>query len=193
LIEHALNVTTREINQFLKLRFDLNEEKAILGSLINQDGTVSIQDENKLILSLIDIQQETIVKNGHWYRDVENRKTFKYPDLHLNLYLLVSAYFNPLNYLESLRFLSSVISFLHAKPVFNNSNTPGLLNTDIDKLTFEIYHQDSNSKNNLWSTLGAKYMPSILYKVKMLTVEDVNTRQILDGIEGMILDKELEL
>ena len=191
MIEHALTISAREVNQFLRLRYDLNEDKVLSGSLISQDGSVSIQDENKVILTLVDIEQETTLKNGSRYHETTNGTTYKSPDLHLNLFILLSAYFNPLNYTEALKYLSAVISFFHAKPVFNTSNSPELIGTGIDKLVFEIFHQDSNGKNNLWSTLGAKYMPSIQYKVRMLTISDASIRQQIDGIHNVGLDKNI--
>jgi len=31
---------------------------------------------------------------------------------------------------------------------------------------------NSEQVNHLWATLGGKYLPSVLYKVRMLTIED---------------------
>jgi hypothetical protein len=188
LIDRALTITTREINQFLRIRFDLNEDKILLAPLVNQDGTISIPDENKIIVSLTDISEETVVRNGS---RVKSGTGSQRPDLNLNLNVLFAAYFNPLNYAEALKYLSAVIGFFHAKPVFDQSSSPQLIGTGIDRLVFDIFHQDSNSKNNLWSTLGAKYMPSIAYKVRMITISDNSIRQQIDSISGVDLDKEI--
>ena len=92
---------------------------------------------------------------------------------------------------EALKYLSAVIGFFHAKPVFNSNNSPELGDKEIQKLIFDLYHQDSNAKNNLWSTLGAKYMPSIMYKVRLLTMTDFSIQQQIDGIHAVDLDKEI--
>lgn len=184
MIDQALLIITQELNQFLRLRFDLNEDKVILGPLIDQDGKVATQDENKIIFTLVDIAEETLLKNK-----IDRRSTGNRSDLFLNLKVLFSAYFNSLNYTDSLKYLTAVIAFFHAKPVFNLSNSPGLGSTDIEKLNFDIFHQDSNAKNNLWATLGAKYMPSVVYKIGLLTISDSTIRQQVDSVRSVDLDK----
>ena len=186
MIDQALLIITQEINQFLRLRFDLNEDKVLLSSLIDQDGKVAVQDENKIIFTLIDISEETTLKNR-----TDRRSSSDRPDLHLNLKVLFSAYFNSSNYIESLKYITAVISFFHAKPVFNTSNSPGLSSTDVEKIIFDIFHQDSNSKNNLWATIGAKYLPSVVYNLRMLTVSDSSVRQQVDSVRSVGLDKYL--
>ncbi len=189
MIDEALLITTQEINQFLKIRFDLNEDKVLLSPLVDQDGKVATQDENKIILSLFDVSEETTLKNGSAVRGSGNGFIRSQPDLHLNLHVLFAAHFNPLNYAEALKYLSAVIGFFHAKPVFDRSSSPGLASTEVDRMVFEIYHQDSNMKNNLWSTLGAKYMPSIMYKMRMLTMRDESIRKMVDSVRSVDLDK----
>jgi hypothetical protein len=41
-----------------------------------------------------------------------------------------------------------------------------------DKLVFELLKTDYQSTNYLWNSLGAKYVPSMIYKVRMLTIEE---------------------
>lgn len=185
MIDQALLIITEELNQFLRLRFDLNEDKVILGPLIDQDGKIATQDENKIIFTLVDIAEETLLKNNVGRKFTGNR-----PDLFLNLKVLFSAYFNSLNYTDSLKYLTAVIAFFHAKPVFNLSNSPSLVSTGIEKLNFDIFHQDSNAKNNLWATLGAKYMPSVVYKIRMLTVSDSTINQQVDNVLSIDLEKQ---
>ena len=121
-------------------------------------------------------------------KNVSTRIPGGMPDLHLNMKILFSAHFNPLNYVQALKYLSEVINFFQAKPVFEQSNSPGLVDTNIQKLNFNIYHQDTNVKNNLWATLGAKYMPSISYHVRLITITDQSVRQQIDGIKVFEVD-----
>ncbi len=188
MIDRALKVIVYELNQFLRLRHDLNESKVLLNSIVDQDGKMATNDENKLIFSLIDIAQETTMKNSTPSVGAVSRDS---RELHLNLFVLASAFFNPANYDQGLKYISSVISFFNAKPIFNQSNSPALSGSGVDRLVFEMFDVDSNTKNNVWSTIGAKYMPSVIYKVRMLTITDDAIRSQVDGIRAVDLDKDL--
>ncbi len=188
MIDSALVIASQEINQFLRIRYDLNEDKVLMSSLVDQEGKVATQEENKIILTLVDVSQESTMVNGSVHREAGAGFLSKQPDLHLNLYILFSAYFNSMNYAEALKYLSATIAFLHAKPILNTSNSPNLASTEIEELRFSIQHQDSNSRNNLWSTLGAKYMPSVMYKLRMLTITDDSIRQQVESIREIDID-----
>jgi len=189
MIDQALTVISQEINQHLKLRFNLNEDKVVLSTLVDQDGKVAIQDENKVVCTLIDLSEESTIKNTRGYREVNTGEFSRKSNLYLNLYILFASYFTSQNYTDSLKYLSEVISFFHAKPVLDKANSPSMSTTPLDKLKVEIHHQDANSKNNLWSTLGAKYLPSIAYKVSLVMITDNTMKAPIDGVRAVDLDK----
>jgi hypothetical protein len=187
MIDKALNTITGQLNQFLKLRYGLDEDKVLLTSIMNQDGSVAINEENKILFTLTDIFEETIAAGGSQFKTSNFGNYKARPDLHLNLQVLFSAFYSSQNYAEALKFITAIIEFFHTKNVFDSQNTPALSDAGIEKLTFEIFHMDSNVKNNLWSTLGGKYMPSIVYKVRMLTIRDESIQGYLDTISTIAI------
>jgi hypothetical protein len=58
------------------------------------------------------------------------------------------------------------------------------MSENIDKLVFELLKTDYQSTNYLWNSLGAKYVPSMIYKVRMLTIDENNVRH-----EGSLISK----
>ena len=59
----------------------------------------------------------------------------------------------------------------------------------IGKLIFELESLGADKLNNIWTTLGAKYMPSVVYKVRMLTFDDSIIREyrpVIDDATGNI-------
>lgn len=188
MIDDALHIVSEQLNQFLKLRFDLTENMVSLTYIINQDGSVGTEDKNKILFSLIDIAEETYAGNNNQYRSSNFGEYVVRPDIHLNLQVAFMAYFNPNNYKEALKFISAVIQFFHSKNSFTPQNTPALADKNIEKLQFEILHMDSNTKNNLWAMIGGKYMPSIVYKVRMITLRDNSVQGHLDTIKTMDID-----
>lgn len=188
MIDEALHIVSEQLNQFLKLRFDLTENMVTLSYVVNQDGTVATEEKNKVIFSLIDISEEVFTNGKSQYRSSPQGEYLARPNLHLNLQVGFFAYFNPGNYTEALKFISAVIQFFHSKNAFTAQNTPALADRGIEKFQFEMVHLDSNTKNNLWATLGAKYMPSVVYKIRAVLIEDKAVQGHLETISKMDID-----
>jgi hypothetical protein len=179
MIYEALSCLMEEMNTYFRDRLKA-DEKVILSSIMNQDGTVAIQGENKVVITLINVEKEPVAKNNPVMgRSSENSS----PPVSINLYLLFSAYFSANNYSEALRFISYVIGFLQKKNVFTASNTPKL-DSAIEKLSFEIESPGAEKLNNIWATLGAKYMPSVVCKMRMLTYDDQHIREYRPAISA---------
>lgn len=188
MVYEALSCLANEMNEHFRNRLRINEQKVVISSIVNQDGTIAIQGENKLVITLINTEKESAVnKPSKGIGSFSNAST----TLNLNLYLLFSAYFSQGNYLESLRFLSFVIGYFVNKPVFSHANTPDLDN-NIEKLSFEIVDMNTDTLSNLWSTLGAKYMPSVVYKVRMITFNDTYIKEFRPTVSGIFDDKLLK-
>ncbi|MDP4209280.1 MAG: DUF4255 domain-containing protein [Bacteroidota bacterium] len=182
MIYEALSCLTEEMNEYFRNKLKINEEKIVLSGLVNQDGSIAIQEENKIIITLVNIEKETAQKgNG---KSLSTTFGNQAPPLRLNIYVLFSAYFSSGNYPEALRFLSFIIAYFQHKTVFNQSNTPGL-DPKIEKLTFEITDVNPDMLSNIWSTLGAKYMPSVLYKMRMLSFDESVIREFRPAISKM--------
>ncbi|MFA0964159.1 DUF4255 domain-containing protein [Roseivirga sp. BDSF3-8] len=164
MIHSALSSTADRLNEYLRNRFAQSEDKVIMSSLVNQDGSVAVTENDRIILTMVNLQQETVTQRSI-AADGPNRP------VNLNIFLLFSAYFSEGNYVEALKFLSAIIGFFQAHKVLNHQNTPDL-DQDIDKLVFEIVNQDLQNQSHLWGMMGGKYLPSILYKVRMVTIQE---------------------
>ena len=171
MLNQAITNIAASLNQFLRRQFDLAEDIAIPSNIVEQDGTVVPDTFNKILIYLVNIEQETVLAkhagNAVTYEDNTERR---YPPVHLNLYLMFAANFSGTTYVEALKFLSCVISFFQRKPVFNHNNTPDL-DERILKLTLEIENLNMKDLSSLWTILSGKYMPSVLYRVRMITYD----------------------
>lgn len=171
MIYSALNIIVSKINEYLKLRFSSNDNYLELCNLLDQDGSLAVVDSNKIIATLINIERETALGINHQMLASSNgRHTLTNPPVYINLYLLFTSVYTGKNYSEGLKFISSIIEYLQANLVFNHENTPQL-GSKIEKLTFEIVNLDIQNLSQLWGTIGGKYMPSILYKIRMLSFD----------------------
>lgn len=184
MIYEALSCLTDEINEYFRNKLRISEDKVVLSGIINQDGTVAIQGENKIVITLVNIEKEST--GGATGSTFANKPTA----LNINLYVLFSAYFGSNNYPEALRFLSFIIAYFQGKNVFTPANTPRL-DKGIDKLVFEIATITPEQLNNVWGSLGAKYMPSVIYKMRMLTFDESIIKEYRPVISGVDSDSNL--
>ncbi|MDR3705687.1 MAG: DUF4255 domain-containing protein [Paludibacteraceae bacterium] len=171
MIYSALNIIVSKINDYLKLRFSSNSNYLELCNLLDQDGSLAIVDSNKIIATLINIERETAFGINHQILPNNNGKhALTNPPVYINLYILFTSVYTGKNYSEGLKFISSIIEYLQANLVFDHANTPQL-GPKIEKLTFEIVNLDIQNLSQLWGAIGGKYMPSILYKIRMLSFD----------------------
>jgi hypothetical protein len=166
MIDKAMNFIVGEINGMLSSRFQSNENLAVLSSLANPDGTLPPGIENKIVLTLINVEREASANGSSWpMRQLQEGFGRVSPPLGLNLLVLVTASFSS-NYGEGLKVLSNV-----AGPSFN-AQSSATFPHDMEKLSLDLVNLSIHEVNNVWSILGAKYMPSIAYKVRMLVVQE---------------------
>ncbi|MCB1830920.1 MAG: DUF4255 domain-containing protein, partial [Gammaproteobacteria bacterium] len=88
----------------------------------------------------------------------------------LNLSLMFAANFSGGNYPEALKGISATLRFFQMTPVLDHQNTPEL-DRRIDRLALEIENLDIQQLSNLWGILSTRYLPSVLYKVRMITID----------------------
>lgn len=182
MIYESLSCLAEEMNIFFRSKLKITEDKVIVSSIVNQDGSVAIQGENKVVITLVNMTKDMGIKREYGINAGVVGNAAK--PVCLQLSILLSCYFTANNYAEALRFLSFVISFLQTKNVFDHSNTPQL-DDAIDKLVFEMESYEPDRLNNIWGTLGAKYMPSVLYRARMIILDATVVREYRPVVTGI--------
>ncbi len=183
MIHTALQLLTSELNDYLDLKNTsiAGETKCVLSNVADESGDWAIPD-NKLGLSLINIEEDTTLKEQEPKRVTVNGQVQKVnPVCKINLYVLITANYvsvgdNTTEYLEGLKQLSYAMSFFQGKNVFTPQNTPLLVTLDpsIEVLYVDLHSYSFEQLYNFWSVVGAKYLPSVLYRVRMLRFQDDN-------------------
>lgn len=181
MIHSSLKFLTHELNEYLKLKTnDLTTDRVFLTSVATESGGVVIPIKS-LGLSLINIEEERIFKDQK--TTVINEEGFSEyfnPEIKLNLYILISANFQDTtddtedDYVEGLKQLSYVISFFQSKYVFTPDNSPSMDSFDpaLKKLVLELYSYSFEQLYNFWTVVGTKYLPSVLYRVRLLRIQE---------------------
>ena len=182
MIHTCLSFLTNELNEYLKVRTGSpTVDRVFLTSVATEGGGVVIPDKS-VGVSLINIEEDRVYKDQkstviNSFGNVERLN----PEIKLNLYVLISANFQNTSeedssddYVEGLKQLSFIISFFQAKNVFTPENSPKLAEYDpnLKKLVVELYSYSFEQLYNFWSVVGTKYLPSVLYKIRMLTFQE---------------------
>lgn len=174
MIDAALGCIAGQLNQALRRSWRSGEDLVVLANLHEQDGSVPPQVTDKLVLSLVGIERDTVPAPLPRASLGPGRVPQAPPPLHLNLLLLLAASYGSGNYLQALKALSGAIGFFQGRPVFEPANTPEL-DPRIERLTLEIENLSLTDLSNLWGVLSGKYLPSVLYRVRLLTIDGAQT------------------
>ncbi len=129
-------------------------------------------DDQDIIISLINIEENRISRDPrNFIRNGLDIK-MKNPAVHLNLFLLFTSVKHETAYPFALKNIQHVIEFFQQKSVFDHSNSANL-DAGIDKLLLEMMSLGFEQLQQLWSMLGGKYHPSVMYKMRMVTIDSV--------------------
>jgi hypothetical protein len=184
MIDKALFFIEEKLNSYFRNRLD--EDKVVLSNMIGPDGHMELQEQNKIIFSLIGIEKETIAKSQEFYRKSSSGDSLhRNPPLYLNLYVIFAAYFSSNNYKESLKTISMVISFFQSNNVFTAQKSPEM-DSGLEMLVFDMLEQNQHDRTHMWSMIGGKYMPSVVYKVRMLTFASDAAEKVVPSINNSV-------
>lgn len=139
---------------------------------------------NKAIISLVNVEEDRLSKQQENYTKTDKGISYKAPPVYINVYILIAI--NRTEYAESLRWLSYVIQYFQHQSVFTPLSHP-LLEGKAERLIVDLHSLNFEQVNHLWSTLGGKYLPSVLYKVRQVTIDE----DIVTGEAGFITEIQM--
>jgi Pvc16 N-terminal domain len=186
----TLELIRQKLNEFFKNADPRNEDWVILSNIVDQEGNANEQAKDKVVMFLANIKYETIIST---YSATTPAKNNQYalitPTLYIDLFVLFFANFNDKNYPEGLGVISRTISFFQQNPWFTRDNLPGL-DSEIDKLTFEMVNLEMTDLNYLMGMIGAKYLPSVFYKVRVIPFRSAAMSGQVSPVHGVEPDGE---
>ena len=169
MIHNALIFLAKQVNEHLNTGLIGTSDILEIGSLKQSDGSPSF---DSLGMTLVAIDRETTISSGYDLKGVTQDAVIRQKrPLCLNLKVLVSTNFED-NYDDALKHLSNVISFFHTNNVFTHENSP-TLDQNIEKLIIEINPNDTDDMYHIWSMAGISYLPSIIYRVRMIALSSL--------------------
>ena len=186
MIDQTFNFLKNGLNSFLVSHMDLqpSDRKVNISGLIKQDGKFHEGFESDSVsLVLTSIQEETAYQPVKAYIEKNNKTHSTSRTIFFNLHVLTVFHFSV--YEESLKFLSATLQYFQSNPSFNSDNSVSFEIDGIEKINVKLISQTQEQQNHLWGTLGAKYMPSLLYKVSLLQLSDSQIKKEIPSVRSI--------
>lgn len=168
MIDKALSFLQKELNEYLKLKMGSTTDMVTLTAIIAQNGNLDI-DAGTLGMMVVNIEEEKQFRSvSPQTIQVGTNYTLVNPELKINVYMMIAA--NHTSHTEALKLVSNTILFFQGRNTFSNVEYPAL--DDVEQLTIDLYTINFEQQNQLWASIGAKYLPSVLYRIRMLIMND---------------------
>ena len=202
MIDNALKIIANEVNKYLVRKLDPDRDptstkRVATGNVAKvQDNDTSGSRTDSVsapgILTLVNLEEERNIKSPNNFVRINDKVEYRNPKIFLNLYCLFSV--NHASYDTSLQYLSLIIQFFQYRNVIDHKNTPPdngvMLDQKIDKLIIDMVSMNAEQVNHLWATLGGKYLPSVLYKIRMVEIEDDTAGMLGDTISKLSVNSQ---
>lgn len=155
MIHHILTYYAARLDEYLLRNHQQPEGIAKVGFI----GNGAEEKPCKLIVSLLNVERETSGGIGAPMQKQADGYMRMPPPLMMNLNLMFAAVYDEKRYVESLSVLSDTLKFIQSTPYFEWEG---------QTYTVEMITLSSQDINNVWTTLGGQYYPSVVCKLKKL-------------------------
>ena len=175
MIDVALKFLVAELNGFLVARTGAALGGVELSRVVDDNGKIAIPAAS-LGVALVNIDEERVLRSQLPTTVlIDGKQVLLQPELKLNLMIIIAA--NYAKYEDALRQLSWVLTFFQAHPGFTRDRFPAL-DPRIERFTVELYSLTFDQLNQLWSSNGGRQLPSAVYRVRLVAVQDIEPAAI---------------
>ncbi|RZL40175.1 MAG: DUF4255 domain-containing protein [Rubrivivax sp.] len=170
MIDAALLHIAAHLNAVLRRAHQSAEDLVAVTGLHEADGSPAAGASHRLSAFLVNLERDGVPGQPASFMGGGERLARSAPPLHLNLLLMFAANYGGTTYPEALKLIGSTIACFQATPVLDAQNSPGL-DPRLDRLVLAMESLSLQEMANLWGVLGGRYLPSVLYRVRLLTID----------------------
>jgi hypothetical protein len=170
-----------QVNNYLRMRGTLDVFKCIVSDIISDitthdkssDGGSLDDIQGNVIVSMVSLEEEPALKNNQPLRQVGAALVKEKSAIFLNVYVLFAAKYNDYN--TALEAISLVILFFQTNRRItfsaddqSNRRFSFSANDQPQEAVLSLHNIGFETLNNLWTVLGGRYLPSVMYKARVL-------------------------
>ncbi len=201
MILHALRIMKKALDDHLNSVATTDEDKVVIGNIaFDENSEYKPKDSetvlDRIVISLMKVEEEKTLKNTPAYQrnPTTNQVEYQNPPVHVNLYILISI--NSKFYENAMTYLSRVIRFFQRHNVFTHKNS--LIEEQVDvhdrldkyKLILDMYSPSFEEINHIWSVLGGKQLPFVMYRMRVMDLQYVHPSEIRGPITDINIDSK---
>ena len=169
MIDTTLSFLAEEVNAHLIKRTGTELGAVSVGPVCDDRGLwTQPVDTTRLTLFQIDEERSTRMQLPE-RTIIGRREVVLPPPLKLNLVLLFAGRFQ--QYDQALRTLSLILTFFQARPLFTPASSPALPE-GVERIAMDLLSFGPEQMNQMWACLGAKHLPSVVYRLRMVLLQD---------------------
>ena len=169
MLDAALKFIAAQVNAHLLKRTGSALGQVSLGPVVDDAGKWVVAP-NTVQLTLVNVEQEPTLRNVPGERvQIGATLVLQPAPLKLNATVLFSASFA--DYAQALRQLSHVLIFFQSHPLFAADSDAGLP-PPLERLSAELVSHTPEQLNQMWTMLGAKHLPSVAYRLRLVVLQD---------------------
>jgi hypothetical protein len=183
MVDIALKFLRDELASYILARTASSLEEVKLTKIVDDDGKHSHLTGDVVLINLVNVEEERTVKEQlPTYTYIDGQHVVLEPELRLNLHLLFATYFQ--QYDVGLKYLAYVVTFFQSHSYFTPTKNPGL-DSRIEKLVVELQPLGYDQVSQIWTYVGGKQLPSVVYKVRMVAIQDIEPSTIKPPITNI--------
>ena len=169
MIGASLQFLAMQLNLHLRRTMSIREDLVVVSRMLENDGKEYEGATNKLNIFLVNMERDSMVQNHAVPEFRGDRAVVPQKKVFLNLYFVIAANFKGGNYVDSLRYLSKAVAFFMDHSFFDRSTSPDMPD-GLEKIAIDMENLNMQELNNLWGTIVAKYVPSVVYRLKTVAL-----------------------
>ncbi len=174
------------INAFIQfLKADLNafitnkigaQNSFVLFTNLNNITENTVGADNKIIISIVNIEEDKMLKTPDNYIKVNQEINYKKPPVWLNIICLFTFYTRSAENYTGIDMLANVVQYFQSKPKLdaNTAFVVGSFPSVFEEIRSEFISLNYEQTNYLWGLFGGKYHPSVIYKFKTIPIDNLD-------------------
>ncbi len=170
-----LSFLREDLNRFIANKIGTTGEFILFSNLNNISDTTTGVD-NKIIASIVNIEEEKLLKTPDNYIKTNNEINYKKPPVWLNIICLFTFYTRSHEDYDGLDMLTYIVQYFQSKPKLDKTSAvlPENYPEGLPEIRAEFVSLNYEQTNYLWGLFGGKYHPSVIYKFKTIPIDNLD-------------------
>lgn len=175
MISQFITFLKNDLNSFITNKKGVNESFVLFANLNNINENPQGAD-NKIIISIVNIEEEKLLKHPDNYTKTTTEINYKKPAVWLNFICLFTFYTKSNENYDGIDLLANVVQYFQSRPRITKTTAvvPEAFPAMYEDFRAEFVSLNYEQTNYLWGLFGGKYHPSVIYKFKTIPIDNLD-------------------